>query len=207
MLSYILFVNDFVQEYRKQHPICIDEPSLPFQGLYSRTVNILTITTFCRIIYDNMHAGTVIDITSDKSIIEEIPKYHIQPFEMSLLNMILSKVPKHVRLIDLYETCNLNNLDDNLVKVNNKIVINFMSQSRSLHSTINIINLLAVHMNDIREYYEFGNLREFSLSGNLINNRLSIIIYLKLQDILSSIDVIRDTALFMLSFIESIKIY
>lgn len=195
MLSDIFSVDNFIKEHHD--PDYVYGPTFIHYIAYSCSIDTRSITTYWKT-FDSINPKIMLYVTSDKSIIEEISTYYIQPYKVSLLNMILSNIPKYLRLTELQKTLKLNNSFGNLMKVNDKTVIKSTFHLAHPLNFSAMITLLAVHMNNIRNYQFFRDLS---------NNCFSIIIYLKLQDTLSNIDVIRDTAVFMLSFIESIKIY
>lgn len=199
MLSDIFFINNFIRDH---FSFCIDD-TLFKRGSNCTTCNFSTyIRTACDIwkyvTTDRLKKVTV-HMTSDKSITEEISIYRIQPYKVSLLNIILSDIPEHVRLTELHEPCKFDILYNKLAITDTKTTISVKLDyaSHPLKMSVDIINMLAIHMNHVCKSESFCDLDK---------NMFSIIIYMKLQDMLHDIDIIKDTSILMLSLIESIKI-
>lgn len=199
MLSDIFFINNFIRDH---YNFYVDDTAFK-RGSNCTTCNFSSyIKTACdiwkHVTTERMKKVTV-HMTSDKSIAEGIPTYRIQPYKVSLLNIILSGISEHVRLTELHEPCKFDILYNKLAITDTKtmITVKFDYASSLLNLSVDIINMLAIHMNHVCKSKSFCDLDK---------NMFSIIIYMKLQDMLHDINVIKDASIFMLSLIESIKI-
>lgn len=191
MLSDIFFVKSVIQEHFKQRYVYIHKTYFECDEHFVRYINNTHICTSCILKHENI----TIYMSSCKSITEKITMF--QPYKVSLLNMMLHIMPSYILLIDVYTNLKLDNFNDySITDIETQIVRSYSTYSFNLSK--NMIHTLAVHMNHM---YNRDPLCDLDF------NMLSILIYMKLQDVLHSIDTIKDTTIFMLSLIESNKIY